>query len=37
VLAGTAASMAPGYETPEALHQSKSSEKYWARSKSTRG
>ena len=37
VLAGTTASMAPGYETPEALHQSKSSEKYWARSKSTRG
>jgi alkylhydroperoxidase family enzyme len=36
VLAGTTASMAPGYETAEALRQSKSSEQYWARSKSTR-
>ena len=36
VLAGTAASMAPGYETAEALRQSKSSGDYWARSKSTR-
>jgi alkylhydroperoxidase family enzyme len=36
VLAGTAASMAPGYETPEALKASKSSEQYWARSRSTR-
>ena len=36
VLAGTTASMAPGYETAEALHQSKSSESYWARSRSTR-
>ena len=31
VLAGTPASMAPGYETPEALQQSKSSDDYWAR------
>ena len=31
VLAGTHASMAPGYETPEALQQSKSSDDYWAR------
>jgi alkylhydroperoxidase family enzyme len=37
VLAGTTASMAPGYETPEALKASKSSEQYWARSRSTRG
>ncbi len=43
VLAGTSASMAPGYETPDALRQSKSSEDYWARSRaqqkggSTRG
>jgi len=36
VLAGTTASMAPGYETPEALNASKSSEQYWARSRSTR-
>jgi alkylhydroperoxidase family enzyme len=36
VLAGTTASMAPGYETPEALKASKSSEQYWARSRSTR-
>ena len=36
VLAGTAASMAPGYETPEALKHSKASQQYWARSKSTR-
>ena len=36
VLAGTTASMAPGYETPEALKTSKSSEQYWARSRSTR-
>jgi hypothetical protein len=28
--------MAPGYETPEALKASKSSEQYWARSRSTR-
>ena len=31
VLAGTTASMAPGYETPEALKASKSSQDYWAR------
>jgi len=31
VLAGTAASMAPGYETREALQQSKSSADYWAK------
>jgi alkylhydroperoxidase family enzyme len=37
VLAGTTASMAPGYETPEALKASKSAEQYWARSRSTRG
>jgi len=30
VLAGTGASMAPGYETPEALRQSKSAADYWA-------
>ncbi len=36
VLAGTTASMAPGYETAEALRQSKSSDQYWARSRSTR-
>jgi alkylhydroperoxidase family enzyme len=33
VLAGTAASMAPGYETPEALRDSKSSGDYWAKSR----
>jgi alkylhydroperoxidase family enzyme len=31
VLAGTTASMAPGYETPERLQKTKSSEDYWAR------
>jgi hypothetical protein len=31
VLAGTDASMAPGYETPEALKASKSSQDYWAK------
>jgi alkylhydroperoxidase family enzyme len=31
VLAGTSASMAPGYETPEALRLSKSSADYWAK------
>src|SRR4051812_46356074 len=31
VLAGGAASMAPGFESPEALAQSKASEDYWAR------
>lgn len=33
VLAGTAASMAPGYETPEELQRSKSSADYWAKAK----
>jgi alkylhydroperoxidase family enzyme len=33
VLAGTTASMAPGYETPEALTRSKSRPDYWARQK----
>ena len=33
VLAGTSASMAPGYETAEALRESKSSEDYWAKSR----
>ena len=33
VLAGTEASMAPGYETPEALQRSKSSADYWAKAK----
>ena len=36
VLAGTTASMAPGYETAEALSRSKSSQQYWAKSRSTR-
>ena len=31
VMAGTAASMAPGFETPEALAKSKASPDYWAR------
>jgi alkylhydroperoxidase family enzyme len=31
VLAGTAASMAPGYESAEALRQSKSAADYWAK------
>jgi alkylhydroperoxidase family enzyme len=30
VMAGTAASMAPGFETPETLAQSKASDGYWA-------
>src|SRR6476469_2474793 len=34
VMAGTSGSMAPGFEDAEALHESKSSEKYWARSRS---
>src|SRR5262249_6087250 len=33
VLAGTAASMAPGCETPEALARSKSKPDYWAKAK----
>jgi len=36
VLAGTTASMAPGYETPEALKASKSSQEYWAKQRATR-
>jgi alkylhydroperoxidase family enzyme len=31
VMAGTSASMAPGFETPEALAASKATESYWAR------
>jgi alkylhydroperoxidase family enzyme len=31
VMAGTSASMAPGFETPQALRQSKESSSYWAR------
>lgn len=31
-LAGTAASMAPGFESADALAETKSSEEYWARS-----
>src|SRR5689334_1634217 len=37
VLAGTSASMAPGYETAEALRESKSSEDYWAKSRAKAG
>jgi alkylhydroperoxidase family enzyme len=32
VLAGTSASMAPGYEDAEALHRTKSASDYWAKS-----
>ena len=32
IMTGTAASMAPGFETAEALAQSKADESYWARS-----
>ena len=35
VLAGTAASMAPGFGTPEALAASKASREYWARTTAT--
>jgi hypothetical protein len=31
VMPGTAASMAPGFETPEAMAASKSSDDYWAK------
>jgi hypothetical protein len=31
ILAGTTASMAPGFETAEALTQSKQADDYWAR------
>jgi hypothetical protein len=33
VLAGTSASMAPGYENEEDLQRSKSDPQYWARQK----
>jgi hypothetical protein len=32
VMAGTAASMAPGFETPEAMAESQASDEYWAKS-----
>jgi hypothetical protein len=35
ILPGTAASMAPGFEDPEALKRSKAAEDYWARPAST--
>jgi alkylhydroperoxidase family enzyme len=35
VLAGTAASMAPGFDTPQALAASKAAEDYWARKEAT--
>jgi hypothetical protein len=35
VLAGTPASMAPGYETADALARSKSRPDYWAKAKTT--
>ena len=35
VLAGTAASMAPGFETAEALAESKAAETYWAKGAAT--
>ena len=35
VLAGTAASMAPGFDTPQALAASKASQDYWARKAAT--
>jgi alkylhydroperoxidase family enzyme len=35
VMAGTAASMAPGFETAEALAQSKSAPEYWAKNNAT--
>jgi len=34
-LAGTSASMAPGFETPEALAASKADERYWASDRAT--
>src|SRR4051812_15902887 len=37
VLAGTSGGMAPGYETAEALRQSKSSDEYWAKSRAKTG
>jgi hypothetical protein len=35
VLAGTAASMAPGFDTPQALSVSKAADDYWARKPGT--
>jgi hypothetical protein len=35
ILAGTDASMAPGFETIDALQQSKASPHYWAKPKAT--
>jgi alkylhydroperoxidase family enzyme len=35
VLAGTAASMAPGFDTPQALAASKAAEDYWGRQTAT--
>jgi hypothetical protein len=35
VMAGTSASMAPGFETPEALAKSKASPDYWAKKDAT--
>jgi alkylhydroperoxidase family enzyme len=37
VLAGTSASMAPGYETAEALARSKASDDYWAKARASNG
>jgi hypothetical protein len=37
VLAGTTASMAPGYESAEALERSKSAPDYWAKSRADHG
>jgi alkylhydroperoxidase family enzyme len=37
VLAGTSASMAPGYETAEALERSKAAADYWAKSRADHG
>jgi AhpD family alkylhydroperoxidase len=37
VLPGTGASLAPGFETPQALAESKAAEDYWARSPADRG
>jgi len=37
VLAGTTASMAPGFGTPEELATSKASADYWARTTATQG
>src|SRR5919109_726551 len=37
VMPGTAASMAPGFESAEALKQAKSAEDYWARSRAQKG